>query len=188
MSSLFAQTGGVGVRGIKPGLFISALIVPIILLAIIISTRPVPPSAQITFLGFTNVSFSPQGTLATLCISNTGKCSVYEFGYDYERKHTPRNPSKFQIEFPPQISELKPGNSKIIYVWETPRDEPWRLVVLLAKIDWRYRLDEKWPRFFQKLPWFIRRRLTAPDQAFCSDWINPEMKPNVIGTSQSTSP
>ncbi len=96
--------------------------------------------------------------------------------FDFERKGWPRNPLRIQIEFPPSISELKPGEFKIISFRELPQTGPWRLALPLAKIDWRYRLNEKSSRFLQKLPWLIRDRLIPHQQEFYSDWVNaPQM-------------
>jgi hypothetical protein len=177
-----------GSRGIKLRLIISALLMAIIFVALIIAMRPVPSSVQIAFLGFTNNPPIPHVTYASFCVSNTGKCSMQGWGvFDFERKGWPRNPLRIQIEFPPSISELKPGEFKIISFRELPHTGPWRLALPLAKIEWRYRLQENWPRIFQKLPWHLRGQLGVRYQEYYSDWIiTPESEANSIGTAKST--
>jgi hypothetical protein len=161
-------------RGFKLRIVICALVAAIIFLALIIAIRPIPASVQITFLGYTNVPPVPHVTYASFCVSNTGKCSMFGYGiYDFERKGWPRNLSKLQIEFPPPICELKPGEFKIISFQELPQTGPWRLALTLTKMDWRYRVQRNWPRTFQKLPWHLRGQLGVHNQEFYSDWINP---------------
>ena len=179
MSSLFAQTRGVGLRGSRPGLFISAVVVMTIVVALFIAIRPVPASVQITFVGFTNDPPIPHVTYASFCVSNTGKCYLYGPGaYDFERKGWPRNP--FQIESPPAIGELKPGEFKLISFRELPQSGPWRLELPLAKIDWRFRLQQKWPRFLRKLPWRLQGWLVPRHQDFYSDWITTPSNPTPV--------
>jgi hypothetical protein len=187
LSSLFAQSGGVGLHGIKVRLIIFAMVVIIFFVALTVAIRPVPARVQITFLGFTNVSYAPQVTRATFGVSNAGRCSLQGWDvYNFDRKSEPHDPSVFHIVYPPSISELKPGEFKIISYNDTPQDEPWRLALLLDNVDWRFRLNEKWPYFFRRLPGPIRRRLTPQFQEFCSGWISPVSESNATNTAKSS--
>lgn len=187
MSSLFAQTRRVGTRGFKLRLSISAMAIVIIFIATIVAIRPVPARVQITFLGFTNVSYAPQVTCATFGVSNAGRCSLQGWDvYNFDRKSEPHDRSVFHIVFPPSISELKPGEFKIISYSDTPQNEPWRLALLLENVDWRFRLNEKWPQFFRKLPGPIRRRFTPQLQEYYSGWISPISEPNATNTAKSS--
>ena len=156
----------------------------IIVVALIIAIRPVPTSVQITFLGFTNIPPIHDVTYASFCVSNTGKCCIHGVAvYGIERKGGPTNSSKFQVEHPAAISELNPGEFKMVSFGEVPQTGPWRLVLPLAKIDWRYQLYKKSIRFRRMLPRQIRSWLIPRYQEFYSDWITPETEPNVTGTA-----
>jgi hypothetical protein len=189
LSSFFAQTGPVGIHGIKLRILICGLQAAIVFLGLIIAIRPVPASVQITSLGFTNIPPVPHVSYASFCISNTGKCSMHGLAvYGFERKGWPPNSSKFQVEHPVAISELKPGEFKTISFSELPQTGPWRLVLPLAKIDWRYQLQQKRFRFMRKLPRQIWIRLSPRYQEYYSDWITPiESEPTPSSATKSPS-
>jgi len=172
-------------REINLKFIISAVAIAIVFVMLIIVIRPVPASVQITFVGYTNNPPIPHVTYASFCVSNTGKCSFYApGGYDFERKGWPPNP--FKLDSPPPIGDLKPGEFKIISFQELPQTGPWRLMLPLAKIDWRFQLQRKWPRYYLKLPWRIQGWLIPRHQEYYSDWINPYTESNATGAPKNS--
>jgi hypothetical protein len=167
------------------------------------NARPVPIQVRLTFTGFTNPPTLP--TLVSFCVSNAGKCSVFQESeyYFIEIKNKPHDGL---FGFVGRV-ELKPGEFKTISRFpptEIKREhylrvddrgslvlqtnpEPWRVSLSFSKLDWRLRLVRNPPSVLRKVLRFVPAKwLERHPIEVHSDWINgPELMPVATNTANT---
>ena len=169
------------------------------------NARPVPVQVRVTFTGFSN-SQIPLLTRAYFCVSNAGRCSVFEDGLDrIEIKNKPHDgmPSFFG-----SFGELKPGAFKTFSLFP-PRAiksaphvrmddrgslllqtnvDAWRVSLSFSnKVDWREKLVRNPPGVLRKVLRFVPAKwLERHLIEVHSDWINgPELMPVATNTTNT---